>query len=327
LLALLLPKAIEMAIGGLATLLKKAGDKDTAQLTADEFTDLYLANDKQVLTPNPNLGCLLGVWFETRDNNFPREDDAVRKLKAARLVPANAVVGGIFEASIRIAGDGTAFFLDTRHFSVRDFFGRRNKDERDYLVTLSVSTPGATAEGNTFALGKIELGRRREGDSIVPADHPEDALPRYRSNLMPWSKISESSKAAYDRDVSAGHAAGRRYMPVTFSLTVTETADGNAFLLKLGELLGASADKMAAEISKQVLPSEIEKAAAESAAGAEKLYEEEQAAHIKVLEAQRAYDAGTDPAEKPVLQAKLDAARRKLAYQTKLREAAGLPPR
>jgi hypothetical protein len=325
LLGLFVPKLIETAITGIANALKKAGDDETEQMTAENFTDLYVADAQQALSVNPALGCVLGVWFEL-DKDSPPDDDVARTLKAASLVPAKAAVGGVFEASIRPTSDATAFFLDTRHFSVRDFIGSRRKDERSYVVTLTLSTPSATAEGNAFALGKISLGHRKRGDTLIPMGHALDAFPRYRSNLMPWSKISETSKASYDRDVNAKKASGRGYMPVTFSLTISETADGNKFLFKLGELLGGLADKAAAEISKQILPAEREKAAADEAARAEKLYEEELKAELAVRRAQKAYNEGLE-ADKPILKVELELAIRKLAWQTSLREAAGLPAR
>ena len=326
LLGLLVPKLIDTAIGGIANALKKAGDDETEQVTADEFCDLYVADAKQALSLNPGLRCVLGVWFDDPDKKSAPDDDVVLKLKTAKLVPAKAAVGGVFEAAIRPAPDGTAFFLDTRHFSARDFIGDRRKDDRAYVVTVSLATPGVTAEGSTFALGKINLGKRTRGESVVPPGQPMDAFPRYRSTLMPWSKISEASKAAYERDVAAGQAAGRRYMPVTFSLTVSETSDGNKFLLKLGELLGGLAEKAAGEISKRILPAEIGKAVAEEAAGAEKLYEEELKAELELRKAQKAYDAG-EQADKPALKVALEIAKRKLAWQTSLREAAGLNAR
>ena len=332
LLALIVPKLIETAIRGVANALKKAGEKETKQLTADEFCDLYVARDKEdknkdfVLSLNPGLGYVLGVWFEDPDKHSPPDDDVVRKLKAAKLVPAKAAVGGVFEAAIRHVPDDTGFFLDTRHFSARDFIGDRDKKERDYVVTLALNTPDATGEGSTVSLGKIDLGTVTLGKSLVPPGQPFDEYPRFRSNLMPWPQMSEASKAAFGRDVSSGTANGRTYMPVTFSLTVTETADGNKFLLTLGELLGGVAEKAAGEISKRILPDEIKKTAAEEAAGAEKLYEEELKAKWELRKAEKAYDEGS-PAEKPALAVAVEIARQKLQWQTNLRKAAGLPDR
>lgn len=327
LLGLFVPRLIEMAIGGIATALRKAGEHDTVQLTACEFSDLYVADDRtQALSINPAQGCVLAVWFEGRKKASPPDDGVTRKLRDAGMVPPTAAVGGVFEAAIRPSPDGTAFFLDTRHFSVREFIGDRRKEDRAYVVTFSVAAPDATADGSTFALGTIDLGKRRKGDSLVPPGHPRDGFPRYRSNLMPWSKISQASKAAYDRDVAAGQAAGRRYMPVSFSMNVAETADGNAFLSKLGEVLGGLAGKAAGEISKRILPAEIEKAAAEQAADAEQLYEEELKAELDARKAQKAYDSGQE-ADKPALRVALEIARRRLAWRKRLREAAGLPAR
>jgi hypothetical protein len=325
-LGLFAPKLIEAAIAGIGSALEKAGADETEQLTAAEFVDLYVADGRQALVVNPELRGVLGVWFDDATRKSPADDDVARTLKRAALVPDRAAVGGVFEAAIRPQPDGTAFFLDTRHFSVREFIGTRRTDDRDYVVTASLATPGATAEGSAFAVGAIDLGRRRRGDSAIPAGHPTDAFPRYRSNLMPWSRISAASKTAYDGDVKAGRAAGRRYMPVTLSLTVSETADGNAFLLKLGELLGDLAGKAAGEIGRRILPAEVERAAAEEAADAEKLYEAELKAELELRKAQRAYDTGAD-ADKPALRVALELARRKLAWQTRVREAAGLEPR
>src|SRR5262245_35669956 len=299
LLALLVPKLIEAAITGVATALKKAGGKETKQLTAGEFCDLYVSvekkdnqgNDIQVLSLNPRLGCVLGVWFQDPPKNPPPDDEVVQKLKKEGLVPSKAFVGGVFEAAIRRVPDETAFFLETRHFSVREFIGDRREKERDYVVTLALNTPDASAEGSTVALGTIELGKTTRGKRFEPPKQPVDTFPRFWSNLMPWPQMSEGSKAAFGRDVSLGTANGRNYMPVTFSLTVSETADGNAFLLALGEALGGVAKEAAGEISKRILPAEIKKTAAEEAAGAEKLYEEELLAKKAFLEAQKASGA------------------------------------
>ncbi len=61
LLGLFAPKLIEMAIGGVATLLKKAGEGKTAHVTGHEFTDFYIADGKQALRVNTQIGCILGV--------------------------------------------------------------------------------------------------------------------------------------------------------------------------------------------------------------------------------------------------------------------------
>ena len=325
LLGLLVPKVIEAAIGGIATALKKAGDKETRQVTADEFASLYVADDKQALAVNPDLGCILAVWFN-EDGEPPADDEISKKLRAEKALPAGATLAGAFEAAIRPVSDATSFYLETRYFCAREFIGERGKKERDYVITLNLSTPDATIEGQTFALGKIDLGTIKRNGVIAPQAGVGAGSARLRSNLMPWSQISQASKAAYDVDVAAGRAAKRRYMPVTFTLTVSETADGNAFLLKLGDLLGGAAGTIAGAVSKKILPGEVAKAAAEEAASATKLYEEELQAEIEVEKAKKALaDGGAE--EKPRLQLELELAKRKLAWRTRLREAAGLDPR
>ena len=329
LLALFVPKLIEMALGGVASLLKRAGDKETVSVAGHDFTEFYIADQKQVLRVNKQIGCILGIWGIFRDadgERTPDDDIAVRRLEEAGLVPPNADIRIIFEASIRLASDETAFYLDTRHFSVRDFIGGRNKSDRAFLVTLGVTAPGATADGDTIAVGNVDMGKLKRGADLIPRQRPADGYPRFRSNLMPWNQISQASKSVYDADVAAGNAIGRRYMPVTFNLTISETADGNALLAKLGELLDGAKKDAAEQIGKLILPEERERTEAARAEAAEKLYENELAGEIAVREANKAYNEGTE-AEKPVLAAKLEGAKRKLERQKKLREAAGLPDR
>lgn len=78
---------------------------------------------------------------------------------------------------------------------------------------------------------------------------------------------------------------------------------------------------------RRILPTEIEKAQAEEAAKAENLYEEELKAELDVPRAQNAYEAAKDPDKKAELKLELEIAKSKLAWQKRLPEAAGLPPR
>lgn len=329
LLGLFAPKLIEMAIGGVAALLKKAGEDKVTRAPGVEFADFYQADDKQALTINKKLGCVLALWgtFPGEDGHqTPASDTVVRKLEDALLIPKNSQVELIFEAQIRPSLDSTAFFLDTRHFHLRDFVADSGKSERGLVATLSVSTPGASAVGDTIAIGNIDFGKLKKGANLVPMGHPQDAYPRYRSNLMPWKQITQAAKAAYDADVTAKQAAGRFYMPVTFSVTISETSEGNDWLVKLGELLDGEKKAAASEISKLILPEERAKAEADRAEAAEKLYAAELDAEIELRKAQKAYD-DAQPGDKPVKAAELEKAKRKLARQKALREAAGLPDR
>jgi len=326
---LFVPKLIEMAIGGVATLLRKAGDSETVSLGGREVVDLYLADEKQALGPNPRLGCVLGIvgtFDDPPDGAQSSTDPVIKRLEDEGLVPVGSTVDLIFEAAIRLTRDRTAFCLDTRHFSVREFIGRRNRGERAFVVTLGVTVPGATSDGETIALGTIDMGTLERGADVVPPGRPADAYPRRRSNLMPWGQIAKPSKAAYDADVAAGTAAGRTYMPVTFALTVSETADGSKLLLRLGELLDGAKQQAAADVSKLILPEERARAEAASEAAAEKLYEAELEAELALRKAQQAYNAAKDP-EKPALRVELEAATRKRDRQVRLRRAAGLPDR
>ena len=59
------PKLIELAIGDVATMLKKAGADSTVRAAGHVFTSLYVADQSQALRPNPGIGCPLGVYGET----------------------------------------------------------------------------------------------------------------------------------------------------------------------------------------------------------------------------------------------------------------------
>ncbi len=328
-LGLFVPKLIEIAIGGVATLLRKAGKDETVTVAGRAFTDLYVADDAQALRASPKIGCIIGVvgTFGTPEpGTEPSTDPIVRRLEDEGFVPRGAEIAVLFEAVVKRSSDETAFFLDTRHMSVRNFIGDRGRSERAFVITLGVTAPGATADGETIAIGTIDMGRLRRDASLVPDGAPAGARPRYRSNLMPWGQISKASQEVYDAEVAAGAAAGRSYMPVTFELTVSETADGNALLLALGDLLDGAKKEAAAEAAKLILPDERAKADATRAESAEALYEAELEAEVEVRKAKKAHAAGSG-GDLPVLRAQLEAAIRKLRRATQLREAAGLPAR
>jgi hypothetical protein len=327
LVALFVPKLIELGLGAVASLLKKAGAEETVQASGAEFEMFYVADDEQRLVVNSQIKCILGVYGVFADDDedpTPDEDKAVKALEAAKLVPKNADVAIVFEAAVVRTPDDSAFYLETRHFSVRDFIGARRKDERDFVATLTLSTPSATADGSTIAIGNITLGRVGRETLPIVAGQPLGAHPRYRSNLMPWNQIDGAAKAAYDSDVTRNVAAGKRYMPVTFTLTLSETADGNKFLAALGELLEGAKGEAAKELSALIVPEEREKTAKAKADSAEALYQAEEEAGITVKEAEAALAAG-EVNDRPVLEARLAKARRALQNAQRLRKAAGLP--
>jgi hypothetical protein len=324
--SIFVPKLIELGIGGIASLLKKAGAAETEQVAAGELTNLYVTDKDQQLLVNGDLGCILGVYgtFANADREpTPADDAALKALEAKGLIPAGADISIVFEAALVPTSDGTAFFLEVRHFSVRDFIGDRRKPDRAYVATLSVTTPTSTADGSAIALGNVVLGRLKEEALPIPVKAPLGTYPRYRSNLMPWQRITAEAKDAYESDVKRDAAKNKAYMPVTFNLTLSETADGNKFLAALGELLeGAKADA-AKELSSLVIPEERARAAQDKTDAAEKLYQDEENAVIAVKEAKAALD-GASADQKEVLTAKLDKANRALSLAVKLRKAAGL---
>jgi hypothetical protein len=335
LLALVTPKLIEGVLTGVATALKKAGSDQTVQISGETVANLYVADAQQALRPNPSLRTLLAVWFEppaadasAGDHDATGSDRVTAALEAAKLVPRGSSVGGVFEAQLRETDDRTAFFLDARHFSIRTFLGDRHRDRRGYIVSVGLAVPAADPEGHTIALGHVDFGSLTRGASVVAQGQPIDAYPRYRSNLMPWSPISSASKAAYDRDVAAGRASGREYMPVAITVTVSETAEGHPFLLKLGEILGGAARETGAAIAKQIAAggAEREPTAAEKAATAEELYDEELKAQVDEAKARRALSEAAAGDEMPARLA-WELAARRLAWRTRLRQAAGLASR
>lgn len=324
LLGVVVPRLIESALSGIAAALKKAGSEETVQVSGAAIESLYVADTQQALRANPSMGAILAVWYRPHDDKTP-DDRVAIALKTAKLVPPDVAVTGVFEAQVRTTSDGTACFLDTRHFSVRAFVGDRRKDRRGFVVSVGIASPSADPEGHTIALGHVDFGAVDMGASLVPDGQPLDVLPKYRSNLMPWTPISAASKAAYDRDVAAGRAAGRSYMPVTVSVTVSETAEGNPFLLKVGELIGGVAKDAGVELSKQILQ-EAAGAVGKQAVDAEKLYDDELKAKADEAKARRALAEA--PAEgQAAARLTWELAARRLTWRTRLRQAAGLPSR
>ena len=328
-LGLFVPKLIELAIGGVATLLRKAGKDETVSVGGRECADLYVADGNQVLRPNPKLGCIIGIagtFDEPKADAAPSDDPVVRRLEAEGLVPIGAKIDVIVEAAIKPTRDQTAFFLDTRHFSVRDFIGERGKSERAFVMTLSVTAPGATADGDAIAIGTIDLGRlKRNADLVLPGAAP-GAYPRFRSNLMPWGQILEGVTDSLRRRCHGGY--GRR----------EELHAGDVRADRVGDRRrkrAAARARRAARRREEGSCGRGEQADSSgrtcegrgrARGGRRAVVRSRLAAEVDVRKAQRAYDAGSD-ADKPVLRAELEAARRKLQRRTRLREAAGLPPR
>lgn len=323
LVGLFIPKLVDFALGGIASALKKAGDDETKQVSGSEFVSLFVADNQQRLSANPQIGCVLavyGVFADVDKKPTPANDAALKALETAGIIPAGADITIVFEAAVVRAGDDTAFYLETRHFSVRDFIGDRGKSDRTYVATLTVATPDATDDGATIALGQLSLGRMAKETLPVPAGAPLGTYPRYRTNLMPW-KMTADSKAAYDSDVKRGTAAGRTYMPVTFTLTLFETADGNKFLAALAELLGGAKGEAAKQLTALLDPEQRAKEAKADADAAEQLLSAEEDALIALRQAQAAAAAAPND---QVLQAKLAKASRAFDVAKRRRVAAGL---
>ena len=320
-----LPKLIELGLGAVASFLQKAGSTDTEQATGSEFATLFKTDANQTLDINQELACVLGVYgvFADEDKKpTPDADYALKALEEAGIMPLNADITIVFEAMIVPTPDRSAFYLEMRHFSVRDFMGDRHKSDRAYVATLSVTMPDATADGAAVAVGNIPLGRLGKEELPIPRGMPPGRFPRYRSNLMPW-RISKDAKDAYAADVNRNDAKLKSYMPVTFGLTLTETADGNAFLAALGELLSGAKVEAAKAISARIDPDTRRAASEADDDEAESLYAAEEDAGIAVKQAELALAKG-DAAELDLLQAKLNKARRKLDVATRRRKAAGL---
>lgn len=319
--AIFVPKIVEAGIGGVATLLKKAGADETEQVSASRFATLYKTDEQQKLEMNPDLGCLIGLYGTFEDavgKPAGRNDLALQRLEAANVIPKDADILIVIEIAVRPTEDFTAMYLDTRHFSVRDFIGKRKTSDRAYVATLAITAPTATAEGETIALGNIDLGRVQRETLAIGGPN---GFPRFYSNLMPWKQISEASLEAYTSDVKRDAAKKRAYMPVTFTLTLSETAEGNKFLVKLGELLEGTKGDVAKELSKVILPAERKKAALEEELSAEKLYDAEEDAHIALLKAQAALKVSPHD---EVLKAEVAKATRAYERAVRLKKAAGL---
>jgi hypothetical protein len=320
-----IPKVVEFALGGIGSLLKKAGQEETDQASGSEIVNLFVADKDQRLSANADVGCILAVYGTFADEDrkpTPASDTALKKLETEQLVPRDADVSMILELAVARTSDQTAFYVEARHFSVRDFIGSRNKSDRTYVATVSLAVPDASADGSTIALGHVALGRMSK-ETLSIAAGALGGHPRYRSNLMPWNQISGDAKKVYESDVKRNVAAGKGYMPVTLGVTLTETADGNRFLATLGTLLQGAKEEAGKQVAKLVDPAAREKAAQESADAAEELWAAEEDAIIAVRKAEVELATG-DAEDKPVLEAKLAKAKRALAVAVRLRKAAGL---
>lgn len=247
------PKLVELAIGSAAKLLKDAGADKTILSSGTAFTNLFTAGADQSLEVNSDIGCVLAVHgdFDSDDAGPDSGDEVLQSLRQRGLISSRARVNIVFEAEVRPTPDRTAFFLDTRHFSLRHLIEDDDGDERDFAVTIALTTPLASVSGETVAIGTIDFGTLAPPSDVVPQGRPADGYPQFRSNLMPWAQLSTVAKDAYDADVSGGSAAGRRYMPVTFTVTISQTEKGHPFLIRLGELLEGAKHDAAAAIGKQ----------------------------------------------------------------------------
>ena len=322
--AVFAPRLIEVGIGAVATLLKKAGAPETEQVSAPEFTSFYVTTSDSRLAVNSSLNCVIGLYGIFRDSDgkpTADSDKALKILESRGVIARDADIDIVFEASVIPSSDHTAMYLDTRHFSARRFIGTRNKDERDFVASLAITAPDATTDGETIALGNIDLGRVLRG-STLPIGMP-GGFPRYRSNLMPWKQITEASLKRYTADLQGSTAANKAYMPVTLTLTLSETADGNKFLLALGELLEGAKSDVAEDLAKRVLPAERASAAAEEELSAEKLCAAEEDAGIALRKAEAAL-AAAKPEARDVATAERDKAKRLYERAKRLRAAAGL---
>ena len=251
--SVLVPKLVEMAIGSAAKLLKDAGADKTILSSGSAVTNLFAAGADQSLDVNGDVGCLLAVHgdFDSDEAEPDDGDEVLQSLRQRGLISSRTMVNIVFEAEVRPSADRTAFFLDTRHFSVRNLIEDDDDDERDFAVTVALTTPLTGVSGETVAIGTIDFGTLAPPSDVVPQGRPADGHPQFRSNLMPWAQLSPVAKHAYDTDVSNGSAAGRRYMPVTFTVTVSQTEKGHPFLIRLGELLDGAKHNAAAAIGKQ----------------------------------------------------------------------------
>lgn len=317
-----IPKLIEAGMQGVGSALKKAGEVAKTQAIGTATTHMYVSNPLAQLAPEP-FGCVVAFMegVPKKDTAFHESTvSAMRALRAAKLLAEKSTALWIWEAAVVPMEDGTAIQLDTTHLSVAEFLNGRG-GERDFVVSLAVATPNATADGETIALGNIHMGKVKRGEPWSPKDREP-----LRSNLLPWAKISDMSLEVWKRDAEAG-IGERKYMPATVSVTFTETDDGNAFLRKLGEFLsGASADT-AKVLTSAILPSSRrERSAAEELEG-EKLIAAEEAAWIAYLTAGEAVAAARAKLEPlGALLADEDAKKRAWIRAERLLVAAGGSP-
>lgn len=245
----------------------------------------------------------------------------------------------VLVASPELARDGSAFRLVPQYVSVGQSFDRKEKQRR-VSFTLSISPPGALADGTATAVRTISFKNltgprswssaeaRLSATSWIPMPPVSDGV-RTRISAA-TQRVSEAyalrealdgglqdperrkAQADLDRLVKLLED-DRKYLkevaPMTIRVDTHQIRPGSQFLVKLGNFLSGNAGKIATPVADALNP---EKRAASAEADTQKVEALRIVAVTESANLVKARTAGDKPAEQ-ISQIKLGAACRQIA--------------
>lgn len=369
LLGLLLPKLIESGLTFVGNAIAKAGAPVDHHASANASTSMYTViagaptpvgaahPDLLVYDENPTVllrdHCIVAVFGLARQGSTPGEigvsapiplQPAGQALDPALWSEVNRHFDGgrvaILVAEIATSPDQTAFQFVPRYIQFSGaLMNKRMDGQRSAVFTVSILTPGGTADGaatavRTFSFADLSSPLTLSGakadalrSSWIPlpaAPDPVKArLAATSSRRSDYNTMTDvlASKATADEKEKAQFKQARlkqviddddRYLaevaPVTFRVDLVETEPGSKFLVALGQALAANAKDLSGPIADQLDPQKRATAAATEADNQDTL---RIAAINAATDLQKAKDA-KDPAGLRIAQIKAAAACRKL---------------
>lgn len=299
--AIFLPVLIEKLLGGAGAALKKAGSEETLRDSGKLPTYLYqLSNkdDKNSLSINPDLGCLLVVRGRFNGGAPDTSTDEGRRIKRLQddEIPVSEIAA-LYEAEIILSEDRTALRYEGRFFEVNQFQGGRSSKQRAVVVGITITGAGGKEGEPVLSLALTNIGEATAGTTMN-----DEQLKGKHSSWLGGLAISDASLKAIetikfpDPD-DPDKKKTLEVMPVTIEATFAETDSGNKALKFIGEVLDATKGDVAKTVSGEVTKdrgAEAEKKASEAADALEKLRQEEEAAFSALLKAE-SEQASADP--------------------------------
>jgi hypothetical protein len=320
--AIFLPVLIEKLLGGAGAALKKAGSEETLRDSGKLPTYLYQLSkegDKNSLSINPNLGCLLvvrGRFNGVAPDTSTDEGQRIKKLRDSNI-PVNEIAA-LYEAEIILSEDRTALRYEGRFFEVNQFQGGRSSKQRAVVVGITIAGAGDKEGEPVLSLALTNIGEATPGTTMN-----DEQLKGKHSSWLGGLAISETSMKAIETIKFPSKdfpGPTLEVMPVTIEATFAETDSGNSALKFIGEVLDATKGDVSKTISGEITKdrgAEAEKKASEAADALEKLRQEEETAFSALLKAE-SEQANADPLPAnatPAQKAAYEAAQKVLKFE------------